>query len=112
MTDDGWEARMAQRARTRAEALWRRYVDARYGVFSQWLQPDDPEEILPQILAARCLGISYGDPGPRLPDEMCRECWGDRHVWLGNAWGLQHREPGFNGCRHACHEGELWLASA
>lgn len=112
MNEEGWEARMAQRAQDRAEALWRRRVDARYGLFSQWLQPDDNEEIIPEILAARCLGISYGDPGPRLPDDICRECWGDRHIWLGNAWGMEHREPGFNGCRHACHEGELWLASA
>lgn len=105
MTDKGWEARMAERARTRA-------VGGRYGLFSRWLRPGDPEDILPEILAARCLGIRYGDPGPLLDPGMCRACWGDRHVWLGNTWGLQHREPGFGDCRHACHEGEIWRASA
>jgi hypothetical protein len=112
MSDEGWEARMAERAQTRAEALWRRHADQRYGVFSQWLRPGDPEEIIPEILAARCLGIQYGDPGPLLDLGMCRQCWGDRHVWLGNVWGLQHLPPGFSNCRHACHEGGLWLASA
>jgi hypothetical protein len=103
-----WEERMAARARVRREEGRGRP----YGVFAKWLRPDDPDEINPLILAARCLGIEYGDPGPGLPDEMCRECWGDRHVWLGNAWGMEHRPPGLSGCQHACHEGEYWLASS
>lgn len=57
-------------------------------------------------------GISYGDPGPVLPPECCRECWGDRHVWLGNAWGLRHRGGSVLDCRHHCHDGEVLLASA
>jgi hypothetical protein len=67
-------------------------------------------EILPEIIAANCLGITYGDPGPKLPTKTCRKCWGDRHVWLGNAWGMEHAGGAMNGCQHACHEGEVWLA--
>ena len=87
-----------------------------------WREPDDPEDILPEILAARCLGIAYGDPGPLLPDDVCRECFGDRHVWMGNGWGLRHVTPPpvppadewgrMFGCGHSCHEGEVLMASA
>jgi len=111
MNDEGWEARMARRAATRRDALGQRQASSRHGVFARWLRPDDPDDILPEILAARCLGIQYGDPGPKLPSDRCRQCWGDRHVWLGNTWGLKHTPPGFSGCKHACHEGELWLAT-
>jgi hypothetical protein len=84
---------------------------AEYGVFARWLKRDDPEGIMPQIVAARCLGIQYGDPGPKLPADMCRQCWGDRYVWLGNTWGLQHSEGrGHSSCAHGCHEGEVWQA--
>ena len=58
------------------------------------------------------LGPRYGDPGPMLPPEVCRECWGYRHVWLGNTWGMRHRGGPSHDCRHVCHEGEVWLASA
>jgi hypothetical protein len=111
MNDESWEARMAERARRRADDGRAQREATRYGNSGRYLRPDDPEEIIPEILAARCLGIQYGDPGPELPPEVCRQCWGDRHVWLGNTWGMDHREPGFNRCKHACHEGELWLAA-
>jgi len=122
-----WEERMSQRAKARTSpslasrrrvALQGReaYVAA---MFIRYYEPGDPDEILPEILAARCLGIKYGDPGPELEPEWCRECWGDRHVWLGNAWGLQHVRPGpepapgrMHDCRHACHEGEIWMAAS
>lgn len=70
----------------------------------------DQVEILPQIIAANCLGITYGDPGPKLDPGMCRDCWGDRSVWLGNAWGVQHAGGTSSGCTHECHDGEVWLA--
>lgn len=96
-------------ARTIAQA-----VDALQRVpddpFKQWREPRDPPDILPEILAARCLGLSYGDPGPVLPPEWCRACWGDRHVWYGNAWGLRHVGEGLQSCEHACHEGQVWMA--
>ncbi len=77
-----------------------------------WRESDDPPDILPEILAARCLGISYGDPGPRLPDDTCRQCWGERYVWVGNGWGLRHAGGKLFGCDHSCHEGEVLMASA
>jgi hypothetical protein len=106
-----WEERMSQRAAVRA---FRNRPDPS-DPFAQWREPGDPPEIMPQILAARCLGIQYGDPGPRLPNSWCRQCWGDRHVWLGNAWGAQHTGDGIfdrygRKCQHACHEGEVLLA--
>jgi hypothetical protein len=83
-----------------------------------WRKPSDPPDyILPQILAARCLGITYGDPGPKLPASTCHECWGERYVWYGNCWGLSHRpgvpgQDGFFSCSHSCHDGEVLLAAA
>lgn len=82
-----------------------------------WREPGDPEGVLPQILAARCLGLVYGDPGPALPAETCRVCWGERHVWVGNAWGMSHKpavpgQGGLFGCSHPCHDGETWLLEA
>lgn len=99
---------MAARARERrrVEAAGRR-LEA--DPFAEWRLPDDPDDILPQILAARCLGLSYGDPGPVLPPEWCRPCWGERHVWYGNAWGLQHQGVDLFECEHSCHEGEVLL---
>lgn len=79
-------------------------------MMAPWRQPTDPDEILPQILAARCLGIQMYDPGPRLPADRCRPCWGERYVWYGNCWGLQHTGDGLAGCRHACHDNEVYLA--
>lgn len=69
-------------------------------------------EILPEIIAANCLGITYGDPGPVLGGEWCRECWGERYVWLGNGWGLRHTGGTMNDCQHACHEDQVWLAAS
>lgn len=69
-------------------------------------------EIMPEIIAANCLGIVYGDPGPPLESNWCRQCWGERHVWLGNCWGLQHAGGSSSGCQHECHIGEVWMASA
>lgn len=78
--------------------------------FSGYLLPGEPPDILPQILAARCLGIEYGDPGPKLPPEVCRQCWGERYVWRGNCWGTEHQgDVSLFDCRHECHEGEVWL---
>jgi hypothetical protein len=111
MDEDSWEARMAAKAAERSRAAAQAEAEQRYGVFAQWLQSDDPPEILPEILAARCLGISYGDPGPELEPDICRQCWGDRYVWLGNAWGMEHTPPGFNHCQHACHQDEICLAA-
>ena len=127
-----WEERMAVGNKARREAAARQALahlarrglpfSPAYGVFAQWLEPGDPEDINPMILAARCLGITNGDPGPRLPESDCRVCWGDRYVWYGNAWGLSHvdrqpadplyRDGGSFHCAHACHEGEVLLASA
>jgi hypothetical protein len=107
-----WESRMAERARQRAqeraaserEAL---PAESRSWDFTAWYRDGDPPDINPQILAARCLGIEYGDPGPRLPEDRCRRCWADRYVWMGNAWGVTPicSRP----CGHGCHEGEVWL---
>jgi hypothetical protein len=106
---DSWEHRMAARAAERRKLL----VAMEAGdVFAQWRLPSDPPDILPQILAARCLGIEYGDPGPRIKDErVCRQCWGTHYVWYGNCWGLDHAAPGRDGCDHECHDGEVWLAA-
>lgn len=84
MTEDSWEHRMAARAAERRKIV--RLLEAG-DVFAEWRLPGDPDDIAPQVLAARCLGISYGDPGPRLPPDVCAECWGDRYVWYGNTWG-------------------------
>lgn len=102
---------MARRAAERKTAgRARQVVEGSTSDFSRYRQPGDPDEILPEILAARCLGITYGDPGPKLPPETCRPCWGDRYVWLGNTWGLQHAGGPLSGCQHDCHDGEVWLA--
>jgi hypothetical protein len=53
----------------------------------------------------------YGALGDPLPDEWCRECWGDRYVWLGG-WGLRHVGGTMSGCQHSCHEDEVWLAAS
>lgn len=107
MIEDSWEHRMAARAAERKRLL---HLLEAGDIFAEWRRPDDPEDIAPQILAARCLGISYGDPGPLVEDgTVCRRCWADRYVWCGNAWGLQLicERPG---CDHECHDGEVWLA--
>lgn len=120
MSDEGWEARMAARHKARAAegiaARRRAYLGEVFLKFwpleaADWLEPQ--AEILPEIIAARCLGITYGDPGPRLPADTCRKCWGERHVWLGNTWGQKHVGDGDPvRCKHSCHAGEVWLASA
>lgn len=79
--------------------------------FKRWRKPNEPMTVLPQVLAAECLGIKYGDPGPRLSDTYCRACWGDRHVWLGNVWGIEHVGDTSRGCKCACHVGEMWIAA-
>jgi len=84
--------------------------DEKPDMFAEWRLPGDPPDILPQVLAARCLGISYGDPGPLLAADYCRECWGDRYVWIGNTWGLKHTGAGGVRCECACHKQEGWLA--
>ncbi len=117
-----WEERMSQNAARRVAsdvaAKRRAYLGE---AFLQYWPPDVGLElgfapmtdgVLPQIIAAACLGITYGDPGPRLPEEMCRECWGDRHVWLGNCWGVHHAGGSSLNCKHSCHDGEVWLAPA
>jgi hypothetical protein len=123
-TEEGWEARMAARHRDRVlkgkaivreeayTAQERRAQERRTWDFSVYREPSDPIDINPQILAARCLGITYGDPGPRLPETDCRECWGDRYVWYGNVWGLKHvgSVHEYPGCPHECHEGEVLTA--
>lgn len=123
-----WEERMAVNHHARVK----REVDARRRaylgeVFLEFYPPDEGAQfgfeplvdIDPQIIAARCLGIAYGDPGPQLPEGTCRECYGERHVWLGNTWGLRHTEPRkfpapghLFGCGHTCHEGEVWMAGS
>jgi len=113
MMADTWEERMAALAHSALQGRVRPDSDP----MAQWREPDDPEGILPQILAARCLGIAYGDPGPELPGDKCRACYGDRSVWLGNAWGMRHkpgdaRLGGLFGCCHPCHDDEAWLAGA
>jgi hypothetical protein len=99
---------MAARAAERRKLL---HLMEAGDVFAEWRLPDDPADIMPQILAARCLGITYGDPGPRLPADACRQCWGERHVWYGNTWGLTHIGDLF-ACQHECHDDEVLLASA
>jgi hypothetical protein len=112
-----WEERMAAKHRAKVDAeveaarraylgeVFLRFYPPHTGVFEPMV------EILPEVIAANCLGIAYGDPGPRLEGKWCRQCWGDRHVWLGNAWGLQHTGGlGLGECKHGCHEGEAWLA--
>lgn len=113
MTGDSWEHRMAARARARAAERRVEEIAARGDPFAPWRRPDDPIDILPAIIAARCLGISYGDPGPKLPADRCRECWGERFVWFGNCWGLQHvgqRVGEYRRCDHSCHDDEVLLA--
>jgi hypothetical protein len=117
-----WEERMAAKHRARmmrgVEERRRAYLGEAFLRF----YPDDDEEhlrwgfepqveIMPEIIAANCLGITYGDPGPPLESNWCRQCWGDRHVWLGNTWGLQHVGGTSSGCQHGCHAGEVWMAS-
>lgn len=82
--DEGYEARMAERARERA----RRH---RLG--------DDAD-------------LVYGELTDPLPPEMCRYCWGDAYRWGGNTRTLLvHRRPGFDGCDCGCHDFEVWMAS-
>lgn len=116
--DEGWEARMAARHRKAAalnlddgRKVYLGEVFMRYWP-QECLRPDFGIEINPEIIAANCLGITYGDPGPRLPPDVCRECWGERHIWLGNAWGMRHAGGTMDGCEHPCHAGEVWMASA
>jgi hypothetical protein len=116
-----WEERMAARTRARADAEVQARRRAYLGdVFLEFYPPDEGREygfqpqveISPEIIAANCLGITYGDPGPLLGGEICHQCWGDRHVWLGNCWGLRHTGGTMNGCRHECHADEVWLATS
>lgn len=112
-----WEDRMAEKQHGKAdrevEIQRRAYLGE---VFLKHYPPSasplfEPQvEIIPEIIAANCLGITYGDPGPKLPPEVCRECWGERHVWLGNVWGMEHAGGTMDGCQHDCHGGEVWLA--
>lgn len=120
MSDGTWEERMAARAAAAHEPALRSARDAETSARREYLtrmfEPFWPAgvtgEVLPQVIAAACLGIEYGDPGPPLDAEACRECWGDRHVWLGNCWGMQHAGSTMTGCGHSCHVGEVWLAAA
>lgn len=89
----------------------------RLGQFIKWSQRGDPDDILLEIIAARCLGIEYGDPGPKLPEGTCKECWGERKVWYGNCWGYKHIKPGpkpnphsILKCAHECHDNEMYEA--
>lgn len=126
MSEQGsWEDRMAEKHRAEkhqqqakvtrdVEAARRDYLGE---AFLKYYPPDsvhgfEPQvEIAPEIIAANCLGITYGDPGPKLRPEMCRQCWGERYIWLGNTWGLHHQGEEFNGsCSHYCHDGEVWMA--
>lgn len=106
-----WEERMSQRAHARASKETQAAHRDRLGEFTRYVHPDDPDEILLEIIAARCLGITHGDPGPKLPPEDCRQCWGDRLVWVGNTWGLNHRGIPRDQCRHTCHDNEILLAA-
>lgn len=77
--------------------------------FTRYYRDGDPDDIMPEILAARCLGLTYGDPGP--PNEQaCKPCWGERKIWLGNAWGNIHAGGTIYGCVCSCHRDEVWLA--
>jgi len=114
-----WEERMSRRTRQReGGALDERRAQFLGEALLPFWPPDDPwpfgasEEVLPEIIAARCLGIGYGDPGRLLGGETCHECWGDRRVWLGDCWGVRHRGGTMSGCRHPCHEGEIWMGAA
>lgn len=82
----------------------------RLGEFAKFSHPSDPDGILLEIIAARCLGIEYGDPGPKLDPDRCVQCWGTHHMWYGNCWGFKHTPPGLSACKHECHENEVWLA--
>lgn len=106
-----WESRMAATSEDRATKARQKELEPRYGVLVRWVRADDPQDISPEILAARCLGIEYGDPGPLLPEIYCRECWGDRYIWVGNAWGLKHKGDSLS-CKHECHKDEVWMATA
>jgi hypothetical protein len=98
---------MAQRSRQRnVDEPRRKFLGE---AFLPYWPPDEwpwpSTEIDPKVIAARCLGINYGDPGPALPPGACRECWGDRLVWLGNCWGMAHAGGTSAGCQHSCHSG-------
>ena len=69
------------------------------------------EERMAERAARRNHPRRYGTPGKPLEPEWCRECWGETYVWLGNAWGLQHVGGSATGCRHECHDGEVWMAA-
>lgn len=96
-------ARAAQEAADKLESL---------RGFAKWQTPDDVPGVLPEVLAARVLGLSYGDPGPLLPETYCRQCWGDRLVWHGNAWGARHIGCDVHNCTHECHKNEAWIGYA
>ncbi|HUY46558.1 MAG TPA: hypothetical protein VMV92_12630 [Streptosporangiaceae bacterium] len=102
--------RTRQRDREALDALRREYLGREFLRF--WPPGLPGHEVLPEVVAARCLGIEYGDPGPPLGGETCRECWGECRVWLGNAWGMRHAGGTMDGCTHPCHDGEVWMASA
>ena len=66
-----------------------------------------------RIVCEDCWNMPHGTPGPPLDPKWCRACWGEVHIWLGNAWGLgngPNHAHGFSGCKCPCHEGEVWLA--
>lgn len=84
-----------------------------HGKFARFYRAGDPAEARLEVLAARCLGITDGTPGPAIPyRHACRKCWDRNMVWNGIAWALKHRRgrgPLSVPCRHRCHrDGDPW----
>lgn len=52
--------------------------------------------------------VRYGDVGSLIDRHRfpCTDCWEDRYIWYGNAWGMQHKG---DACDCPCHDGEVWL---
>lgn len=110
--DGGWAERMSARAKARIAAAEALIPDeeGRAAAERPCMACGAVGCVRDTRLCQVCMDRPYGTLGAELDPSICRQCWGDRHVWLGNAWGMQH-VGGFSGCQHACHDGEIWLAS-
>lgn len=84
---------------------WREFEPYRDGM---------PDGVLPEVVAAKILGIEYGDPGPMVPEATrgCAWCWEDRYCWMGNTWGLKHKVPGRANCKCECPHNEVLLGDS